>query len=64
MNIERRMHGVEHENVMLDRYRQADELERLFMYLQHREIRDDFMEIELRDSFYRGKTRKTDPIPI
>jgi hypothetical protein len=64
MNIERRMHGVEHENVMLDRYRQADELERLFMYLQHREIRDDFMEIELRDSFYRGKARKTDSIPI
>ena len=52
MNIQRRKNNMEQENAMMLRYRQADELERLFMYVQYRDMRDDFMEIELKDSFY------------
>ena len=59
MNIQRRKNNMEQENAMMLRYRQADELERLFMYVQYRDMRDDFMEIELKDSLHIVKSQQS-----
>jgi hypothetical protein len=47
---------MEHETMMQKHYRKADAFERLCMYLQFRDMRDDFMEIEFKDSFSIGKS--------
>jgi len=57
MNINREKKSRATDNAMLMRYRQADELGRLFMFLQYRHMRDDFMEIEFRDRLFMAKLR-------
>jgi len=50
---------MEHETVVQKRYRQADAFERLCMYLQYRNMRDDFMEIEFKDSLSNKTSRRS-----
>ena len=37
---------MKHKNDMLELYKKADSYERLCLYLQHRDLRNDFLEIE------------------
>jgi hypothetical protein len=59
MNIKSQKSSMEHETVVQKRYRQADAFERLCMYLQYRNMRDDFMEIEFKDSLSNKTSRRS-----
>ena len=43
-------------NTIIDRYREADEEERLNLFLSFRDLRNDFIAIQLKE--YQGKNRK------
>jgi hypothetical protein len=43
-------------NTIIDRYREADEEERLNLFLSYRDLRNDFIAIQLQE--YQGKKRK------
>ena len=43
-------------NTIIDRYRQADEEERLNLFLSFRDLRNDFIAIQLKE--YQEKNRK------
>ncbi|MGB5422566.1 MAG: hypothetical protein WBN03_10430 [Desulfobacterales bacterium] len=43
-------------NTIIDRYREANEEERLNLFLSYRDLRNDFIAIQLHE--YQGKKRK------
>ena len=43
-------------NTIIERYREADEEERLNLFLSYRDLRNDFIAIQLQE--YQGKKRK------
>jgi hypothetical protein len=43
-------------NTIIDRYREANEEERLNLFLSYRDLRNDFIAIQLQE--YQGKKRK------
>jgi hypothetical protein len=47
---------------LLNRYASADESERLHLFLTHREIRDDFLRIEVEELFKAARQQAAGPV--